>query len=102
MTPLVGLLAFGGYYTVSPIFERTTLIEASPLEALLASSAGSGVATDGEIKSEAEEAAQDDGNVTLLTASLQLTQRPRNLAPPRSRESPAAYPLAIPRIATPA
>ena len=37
-----------------------------------------------------------------LTASLQLTQRPRNLAPPRSRESPAAYPLAIPRIATPA
>ena len=27
---------------------------------------------------------------------------PRNLAPPRSRESPAAYPLAIPRIATPA
>ena len=36
------------------------------------------------------------------TASLQLTQRPRNLAPPRSRESPAAYPLAIPRIATPA
>ena len=33
-----------------------------------------------------------------LTASLQLTQRPRNLAPPRSRESPAAYPLAIPRI----
>ena len=32
----------------------------------------------------------------------QLTQRPRNLAPPRSRESPAAYPLAIPRIATPA
>ena len=25
-----------------------------------------------------------------LTASLQLTQRPRNLAPPRSRESPAA------------
>ena len=66
VTPLVGLLAFGGYYTVSPIFERTTLIEASPLEALLASSAGSGVATDGEIKSEAEEAAQDDGNVTLL------------------------------------
>ena len=37
-----------------------------------------------------------------LTASLQLTQRPRNLAPPRSRESPAAYPLAIPRIAPPA
>ena len=37
-----------------------------------------------------------------LTASLQLTQRPRKLAPPRSRESPAAYPLAIPRIATPA
>ena len=37
-----------------------------------------------------------------LTASLQLTQRPRKLAPPRPRESPAAYPLAIPRIATPA
>ena len=37
-----------------------------------------------------------------LTASLQLTQRPRKLAPPRSRESPAAYSLAIPRIATPA
>ena len=41
-------------------------------------------------------------SVPGLTASLQLTQRPRNLAPPRSRESPAAYPLAIPRIATPA
>ena len=37
-----------------------------------------------------------------LTATLQLTQRPRKLAPPRSRESPAAYSLAIPRIATPA
>ena len=36
-----------------------------------------------------------------LTASLQLTQRPRKLAPPRSRESPAAYSLAIPRIALP-
>ena len=32
-------------------------------------------------------------SVPGLTASLQLTQRPRNLAPPRSRESPAAYPL---------
>ena len=41
-------------------------------------------------------------SVPGLTASLQLTQRPRNLAPPRSRKSPAAYPLAIPRIATPA
>ena len=41
-------------------------------------------------------------SVPGLTASLQLTQRPRNLAPPRSRESPAAYPLAFPRIATPA
>ena len=41
-------------------------------------------------------------SVPGLTASLQLTQRPRNLAPPRSRDSPAAYPLAIPRIATPA
>ncbi len=41
-------------------------------------------------------------SVPGLTANLQLTQRPRNLAPPRSRESPAAYPLAIPRIATPA
>ena len=41
-------------------------------------------------------------SVPGLTASLQLTQRSRNLAPPRSRESPAAYPLAIPRIATPA
>ena len=41
-------------------------------------------------------------SVLGLTASLQLTQRPRNLAPPRSRESPAAYPFAIPRIATPA
>ena len=41
-------------------------------------------------------------SVPGLTASLQLTQRPRNLAPPRSRESTAAYPLAIPRIATPA
>ena len=30
-------------------------------------------------------------SVPGLTASLQLTQRPRNLAPPRSRESPAAY-----------
>ena len=29
-------------------------------------------------------------SVPGLTASLQLTQRPRNLAPPRSRESPAA------------
>ena len=36
-----------------------------------------------------------------LTASLQLTQRPRKLAPPRSRESPAAYPLAIPRTQLP-
>ena len=41
-------------------------------------------------------------SVPGLTASLQLTQRPRNLAPPRSRESPAAYPLAFPRSATPA
>ena len=41
-------------------------------------------------------------SVPGLTASLQLTHRPRNLAPPWSRESPAAYPLAIPRIATPA
>ena len=37
-----------------------------------------------------------------LTTSLQLTQRPRKFAPPRSRESPAAYSLAIPRFATPA
>ena len=38
-------------------------------------------------------------SVPGLTASLQLTQRPRTLAPPRSRESPPAYPLAFPRIA---
>ena len=37
-----------------------------------------------------------------LTASLQLTQLPCKLVPPRSARVPAAYPLAIPRIAAPA
>ena len=49
-TPLLGFIVFAGYYTVSPIFERTTLVEASPLDALLAGSPGSGPATDGTIE----------------------------------------------------
>ena len=34
-TPLLGLFIFGGYFTLSPIFQRTYLEEASPLEGLL-------------------------------------------------------------------
>ena len=33
--PVLGFVAFAGYYTVSPLFQRTTLVEASPLEGLL-------------------------------------------------------------------
>ena len=39
--PVLGFVAFAGYYTVSPLFQRTTLVEASPLEGLLGS-AGTG------------------------------------------------------------
>ena len=47
LTPLLGLFVLGGYYTVSPIFERTTLVESSPLAATtLVGAAGKDTITD--------------------------------------------------------